>query len=104
MADDVIFADGLAFFEPHPNAPDFIKGCISINPEKLAAWMAAQKVNENGYIKLDVKEARSGKLYVSLNTYKPTGGQREERAAPAPTRAPECISADIDNFGDDIPF
>lgn len=97
MADQV-FAEGLGFFEPHSNAPEFIKGCISVNREKFTEWMRSQEVNEKGYIKLDVKEARSGNLYVSVNNYKP---ERDQQRGAAPAAPAPVDDGGIDG---DIPF
>ena len=70
---DIKFADGLSFFKPHANAPDFVLGKISIDPKKLVPWLRAEyKNNEiNGYLNLSVKMSKAGKPYVCLDTYKP---------------------------------
>lgn len=67
---------GISFFPPRPNAPKFVIGTISINPEKFISYLESQRVDEKGYIKFDVQNSKAGKPYVSLNTWKPDGSKR----------------------------
>lgn len=93
---DIEFVDGLIVKAPHERAPDFVKGSISIQPEKLAAWLAQHQGEE--WVNVDVKESRGGKWYASVNTYK-----REEPRASKPVK--DCPQADQGGFtDDDIPF
>lgn len=64
-----IFASGIMFKLPRENAPDFVKGSLSIKLDDFNAW-AKGKV-ENGWINLDLKVGKSGKPYVELNLWKP---------------------------------
>lgn len=70
---DVVFIDGLHFDKPHENAPDFIKGRISIHAKRLVDWMRENKqyMSENGFFNLDLKKSKAGKLYLAVNTFKP---------------------------------
>ena len=74
--DTAIFADGIRFERPREGSPEFIKGRISLNPEKLTKFMA-EHVNEKGWVNLDLKASRKtgedGKpmLYLQLNDFKP---------------------------------
>jgi hypothetical protein len=68
------FVTGMWFNAPHANAPDFVKGSISILPEKFIEWLKAQEKNERGYVKISLKVARSGKGYAEIDTWKPSGG------------------------------
>lgn len=72
MADDTIFVDGMAFFKPREGAPTFIKGNISIQPDKLIEFLKAHQgnVDDKGYLRADLKASKAGKLYVALNTWK----------------------------------
>jgi len=76
MSDKMI--QGLYVNEPHENAPDFIKCCLSVQVERFAAWLAKQEPSDKGYIKIDIKQSREGKLYAALNDYTPNK-QREEQ-------------------------
>ena len=82
MADEVKFATGLYYFEPHQNAPDFVLGTISIKPKEFVDWLREnhKAVDDQGYLKLAVKRAKSGKPYVSIDTYKPK--PKEDWASP----------------------
>ena len=63
------FAQGMNFKLPPENAPEFVKGRLSIKLDEFVAW--AQNNASNGWINLDLKVGRSGKPYVALNTWKP---------------------------------
>lgn len=68
----VLFVDGMSFFKPNEGAPDFIRGTISVDPNKLIAFFKENKqyMSEKGYFKIDVKKSKKGSLYLALNTYK----------------------------------
>ena len=63
-----IFPDGLIFKKPNENAPDFVKGTISIKVEEFKKFLD-EHIN-NGWINLDLKENKEGKYYSELNTWK----------------------------------
>ena len=65
-----IFADGLRFEKPREGAPDFVRGKVSIQAEKLIPFIEKHK-NERGWLNLDLKKSESGVLYLELNTWKP---------------------------------
>lgn len=91
MADEIEFVSGLIVKAPHERAPDFVKASISIKVADLSAWLSQQ---QGEWVNVDVKEAKSGKWYCAVSTFKP------KQEAPAPkSRAP--ANAD---FEDDIPF
>ena len=102
---DTIFADGLYFEKPNEKAPEFIKGKISIKVDEFIPFLEKHK-NGGGYVNLDLKKAKSGKLYVALNDYKkgtvkgPTKPMTEDEIAasvpPMDIAEPEPV--------DDIPF
>lgn len=94
MAEEKIFADGFAF-KRNENAPDFVVGRVSIKLDDAIAFM--RKHESNGWVNLDVKQARSGNYYMELDTFKPKGSSAPKKSAPTPTQAePEA--------DDDIPF
>lgn len=63
------FIDGMRFNEPPVKAPKWIKGQISVNVPKFRAYMDANQ-DDRGWLNIDVKEAKSGVLYLELNTYR----------------------------------
>jgi hypothetical protein len=99
MNNDIEFVDGLFYKEPRANAPDYVKGSLSIQPAKLAAWCQTHASDE--WVNVDVKESKGGKIYCAVNDWKP--GQQRQEPKPAPV-----VSADRskpDEFIDDqIPF
>lgn len=90
MADNEIeFPKGFIVKKPRDNAPDFVKASISIKREELIEWLSSK---DGDWINLDVKEAKSGHWYSSVNTFKP----RQETKPGANVPAAE--------YDDDIPF
>lgn len=68
------FISGLFVYPPHAKAPSFVKGKLSINPDKLSEWLLENKgaANEKGFISIDLKEGRDGKWYAQVNDWKPS--------------------------------
>lgn len=89
MSNEKEFVDGLFAKAPHPNAPDFVKMKLSIKRADLGNWLRGKS---DEWINLDVKESKGGKLYVSVDNFKP---EQQSQSAPAPVN---------DDFSDDIPF
>ena len=90
MADDIEFPKGFIIKAPRDNAPDFVKASISIKREELIEWLSSR---DTDWINLDVKEAKSGHWYASVNTFKP---KQQETKPGANVPAAE--------YDDDIPF
>jgi hypothetical protein len=99
MADNIEFVDGLIVKAPHEKAPDFVKAQISIKVEDLGKWLRAKykgSLENEGWINIDVKEAKSGKWYAAVSNFKPKADstRKEEPKSGHPV-------ADMDS---DIPF
>lgn len=93
MADkDIEFVDGMIVKPPHEKAPSFVKAQISIKVEDLGMWLRAKHKAGEEWVNIDVKEAKSGKWYASVSTYKP-----KEKEAEKP-------KGHFDDMKDDIPF
>lgn len=90
---EIEFVDGLIVKAPHSNAPEFVKGALSIKREELIAWLQKQK---GDWVNVDIKEAKSGKWYAAVNDYKPQEGKKEPKRQEAPRRD--------DGPDDDIPW
>ena len=69
MADKKLAA-GFYFDRPREGAPDFVKGRLSIKVVDAAIFIQEHK-NEKGYVNLDLLVSKEGKLYLSLNDWKP---------------------------------
>lgn len=69
MADnETEFPKGLMVKKPRDGAPDFVIASISIKREELIEWLSSK---DGDWINLDVKEAKSGHWYASVNNFKP---------------------------------
>jgi hypothetical protein len=71
MKEEIEFVDGLIVKAPNPKAPDFVKASISIKVEDLGKWLRAKYSAGEQWVNIDVKEAKSGKWYASVSTFKP---------------------------------
>ena len=98
MQDQIEFIDGFFAKAPHPNAPDFVKVKVSIKREELLSWLSTRT---DEWINIDVKEARSGKWYASVDNWQPNAGATSEPAQTAGTPQPPMPEEDFD---DDITF
>ena len=93
MANDIEFVDGLIVKAPHENAPSFVKASISIKVEDLGKWLREKyKAGDKDWINIDVKEAKSGKWYAAVSTYK----QKEKEA--------QKSAGKFDDMKDDVPW
>jgi len=77
MESKVVFVDGLNVYTPSSNAPEWVKADMVINPTKLIKWLQDNdqylKEGKHGLeIRLQVKQSAQGKLYASVDTFKPT--------------------------------
>ena len=95
--EEMEFVDGLIVKPPHERAPDFVKASISIKVEDLGVWLRAKHKAGEQWVNIDVKEAKSGKWYAAVSTYKP----KEKGEAKPATAKP---SAGRKLAEDDIPF
>ena len=82
---DVEFVDGLMVKKPHSNAPDFVKGSLSIKREDLIKWLQ-QKQGE--WINIDLKESKKGSWYAQVNDWQPSGGGQGASGQSAPQSIP----------------
>jgi hypothetical protein len=80
---DKIFPEGIRVFSPRNGSPDWVKGSIVITPNDLVTWLKANAGLLTEYkgkkqIVLDLLTNKEGKLFLSVNTYKP-----EDKKEPA---------------------
>ena len=76
MENKVVFIDGINVFTPRESAPDFVKADLVINKEKLITWLQSngQHLRDGKYgkeLRLTIKQSVGGKLYASVDTFKP---------------------------------
>ena len=92
--EEIQFVDGLIIKAPHPKAPDYVKASISIKVEDLGKWLREKHKAGDVWVNIDVKEAKSGKWYAAVSTFKP-----KEKEAPKPGGGGR-----FDDLKDDVPF
>jgi hypothetical protein len=85
---EIEFVDGLIVKAPNEKAPSFVKAQISIKVEDLGKWLREKYKAGNEWVNLDVKEAKSGRWYAAVSTFKPkennpTKGRQDMRAKPS---------------------
>ena len=76
MSEEIEFPKGFIVKAPRDTAPDFVIASISIKREELIEWLSGK---DGDWINLDVKEAKSGHWYASVNTFKPKQSQQETK-------------------------
>ena len=81
MAEEKIFADGFSF-KKRDNAPDFVVGRLSIKKEDAVAWLE-QHANKDGWVNININQAKSGNYYCEKDTFEPTAKKQETAKAPA---------------------
>lgn len=72
---DNLLVDGLFFNKKHENAPDFVKGSLSIQVDRFVAYLQANK-KPDGYVNLDFLKSKQGKLYFKRNDWKPENSEQ----------------------------
>lgn len=75
METEKVFADGFIWKKPRENAPDFVLGSISIKADEAVFFIKKNTIN--GWVNLDVKKSKNGKIYMELNTWKPEPKEEE---------------------------
>jgi len=86
---EVKFAEGL-MVKRHENAPDFVLCNLSIKEAEFAATMAAN-ANNNGWINIDIKRSKKGKLYAEINNWKPNKEEPAEQSEAQPEESFEDV-------------
>ena len=66
--DEKVFANGFSF-KRRENAPEFVVGRLSLKVDDAMAFVKENM--KDGWINLNVNQARSGNYYVELDTYVP---------------------------------
>ena len=90
---DAEFPTGLYAKRPSAAAPEFIILNLSARRAELLEWLASR---DDEWVTMQVKESRSGKMYIQVDNWKPKsdGGQA----------SPSVASYSPSEFEDDIPF
>ena len=100
MPDEKEFPRGLFVSAPRANAPDFVKGRISIRVVEFLEWLSKKDGEE--WLRLDIKEGFSvddkgnPKWYSQVDNWKPS----DRNATPSNQNLPESKEEESDG----IPF
>lgn len=87
---DAEFVNGLIVKAPKDGAPDFVKASISIKVADLGMWLREKHKAGEEWISVDVKEAKSGRWYAAVSTFKP-----KQSTKPTKQQEPADDSSDI---------
>jgi ribonuclease HI len=68
MSQEKVFANGFSF-KKNANAPEFVVGKMSIKADEAVEFI--QENVKNGWINIDIKQAKNGNYYCELDTYQP---------------------------------
>ena len=96
MTDEKIYANGL-IVKRHPNAPDIVKANLSFKMEEFISF--AREHHKDGWLNVQVKESKGGKLYAELDTFTPS--KREEYDT-GMRQAKQAAQPDFED--EDLPF
>lgn len=111
-----IFADGF-IFKRNPKAPSFVIGRVSMKVEEAINFLKTHE--KNGWVNVDIKEARSGNHYMELDTFEAKNDNsgsavdkynESKQSTPAATPPPaasnlhEPIPQNAEEEDDDLPF
>ncbi len=69
-----VFAEGISFFRPKEGSPEWVKGKVTIHPQRLIKFLTENKqyLSEKGFLNLDLKVSKDkSSLYFQVNTWKP---------------------------------
>lgn len=77
--EEIEFVDGLIVKAPNPKAPDYVKASIAIKVEDLGKWLREKYKAGDEWINCDIKEAKSGKWYCAVSTFKPKKQEEEDK-------------------------
>lgn len=74
---EAIFPQGIIFKKPNEKAPEWVKGQLSFKVDEACAFL--QEHVNNGWVNIDIKKSKEGKMYLQLNAWKKenTGGGAE---------------------------
>lgn len=73
-----VFTNGLVYKVPRERAPDYVKGSLSFKTEDFIAWLREHDT-ESGWVNVQIKESKGGKMYCELDTWKPNSTEKEDR-------------------------
>lgn len=87
---NTIYTQGLRFFDPRENAPEFVKGSVVVNLKEFFDFVASEEIKQhyseykgNKQLKLSMLSGEKG-TYFTVDTFKPTAtAQATQKVAAA---------------------
>lgn len=73
------FVSGMFVKMPSDKAPDFILLDLSFKPHEFFTW-CQDRMDEKGWVNIQVKKSQKGTIYAELNTWKPTKTPEQTQA------------------------
>ena len=101
MSTDKTFAAGL-IVKRHERAPEFVICNLSVKVSEFTEFMLAN--HSNGWVNIQCKVSKNGKMYAELDTWKPTDGDAAKAGVAQARQAAEPEPAQYADFDDPIPF
>ena len=108
---DMIFCDGL-IVKRRDNAPEFVVANLSIKVDEFTVFLDEHRAE--GWVNIDIKISKGGKMYASLDQWRPTQGEDAKAGmeqarevvggAAGMKQAETATGADFGDFEDEIPF
>ena len=74
---DKVFVNGMIVKKPPENAPEFLKCRLSLKIYELQPFLE-EHASGDGWVNIDIKESKGGKLYAELNTFKPNSSKPKD--------------------------
>ncbi len=100
---DMVFADGLRVYAPNAKAPAHVKAKFVVNAREFAAFLAGN-ADQEGTVRLEVRESKGGKLYACLDTYRPANGAPNDSTGTRGDVAQQPAPASAVPSSEEMPF
>jgi len=85
MAQDKEFPDGLIFKPPRDNAPEYVKGRLSIKRDDFIKWLSNKA---DDWVNLDMLVGKTGNYYTSVDNWKPDPSRQTKTVQDMPDDVP----------------
>ena len=100
-ANEKIFTEGL-IVKINDNAPDFVIGNLSVKVDEFKPFL--DKHTKNGWVNIDIKQARGGNYYCELDTWE-SPNTKTNNATPANAKVAKKAEVLVESEDDDdLPF
>jgi hypothetical protein len=118
MAEEKVLPEGIRFFDPNANAPEFVLGTVVISLNEFFNFCKTHKelttlYKDQAQIKLQILRSQAGKMYSVVDTFKPAtvaapaaaaGRQPATWGRQPPAAQPATQQFAAQTAPDDLPF